>query len=58
MVLAGRSMGFISVGERGTGEAMPPDVDDAIKPAAIAVGVSLTAIETAQIREELATEVS
>lgn len=53
MVLAGRSIGVIAVGERETGEAMPPDIDDALKAVAIAVGVSLTAIETAEIRQEL-----
>jgi len=54
MVLAGRSVGLIAVGERETGEAMPPDIDDALKAVAIAVGVSLTVIETAEIRQELA----
>jgi hypothetical protein len=52
LVLAGRLVGVISTGERDSGEAMPPDIDDAIAGIASAVAIALAAIETTQVRAE------
>jgi hypothetical protein len=52
MVLAGRLAGVIATGERESGEAMPPDIDEAIRRAAAAVTISLAAIESDRIRQE------
>lgn len=52
MVLAGRLAGAIATGERESGEAMPPDIDEAIRRIAAAVVIALAAIESDRIREE------
>jgi hypothetical protein len=52
MVLAGRLSGVLVAGERESGEAMPPDIDDAIKHVASAVTVALAAIESDRVRQE------
>ena len=52
MVLAGRLAGTIATGERESGEAIPPDIDDAIKRVVSAVTIALAAIESDRIRQE------
>jgi hypothetical protein len=52
MVLAGRLAGTLATGERENGEAMPPDIDEAIRRVASAVAIALAAIESDRIREE------
>ena len=52
MILAGRIGGVIATGERESGEAMPPDIDEAIHRIAAAVAVALAAIDSDRIREE------
>ena len=52
MVLADRVLGALTVGERESGEAMPPDIDDAIQKIAASVAACFTAIEVAHMREE------
>lgn len=52
MFLSGRLEGVISIGERESGEHMPPDIDDAIARIASALAVSLAAIETDRVRAE------
>jgi hypothetical protein len=53
MVVAGRLAGAVSVGERESGEEMPPDIDAALQAVATSIGASLAAIETTRIREEI-----
>ncbi|HEY1975189.1 MAG TPA: hypothetical protein VGG89_01420 [Candidatus Baltobacteraceae bacterium] len=55
MVLAGRLAGTLATGRRENGEAMPPDIDDAIRRVASAVAIALAAIESDRVREENAT---
>jgi hypothetical protein len=45
MILAGRPVGLIVVGERLSREAMPPDIGEALQAVASAVGLALEAIE-------------
>ncbi|HZY98716.1 MAG TPA: hypothetical protein VFE36_04015 [Candidatus Baltobacteraceae bacterium] len=52
MVLAGRLAGALATGRRENGEAMPPDIDEAIRRIAAAVAIALAAIESDRIREE------
>ena len=52
MVLAGRLAGALATGRRESGEAMPPDIDEAIRRVASAVAIALAAIESDRIREE------
>ena len=52
MTLAGRLVGVLCIGDRNGGEAMPPDVDNAVDRIAGAVGIAVAAIETNAIREE------
>lgn len=52
MVLAGRLAGTLATGERENGEAVPPDIDEAIRRVASAVAIALAAIESDRIREE------
>jgi len=54
MVLAGRLAGAITAGTREGGEAMPPDIDDALKRVAETVTIALAAIETDSVRGEIA----
>ncbi len=54
MFLAGRTAGAIAIGPREGGEAIPPDIDAAIKRVAEAVTLTLAAIETSRVREEIA----
>lgn len=55
MVLAGRLAGALATGRRENGEAMPPDIDEAIRRVASAVAIALAAIESDRVREENAT---
>jgi hypothetical protein len=52
MMLAGRLVGVLAIGERESGEEMPPDIDAALRAVANSVGVTLEAIETARLRAE------
>jgi len=52
MVLAGRLVGAVAIADRETRESVPPDIDQALKAVAAAVGIAVAAIETAQVREE------
>lgn len=54
MVLGGRVFGAVSVGERVSHEAMPPDVGDAIARVAAAVTIGLASIENERIRADYA----
>jgi hypothetical protein len=53
MRLAGRFVGVVSVGERETGETMPPDIDDALRAVATSVAMAVEGIEAARLREEV-----
>jgi len=50
MILAGRLMGFVATGEREGGEAMPPDIDEAVKQVCLSTASALAAIETDVMR--------
>ena len=52
MILAGRLVGLLCVGDRESGEAMPPDIDAAIQRIAQAAAIATAAIETDAIRQE------
>jgi len=52
MVLAGRLAGTMATGQRENGEAMPPDINEAIRRIAAAVAIALAAIESDRIRDE------
>lgn len=52
MILAGRLVGVLCIGDRKGGEAMPPDIDAAVAHIAGAVAIAVAAIETDAIREE------
>jgi hypothetical protein len=52
MILAGRFAGVVAIGERESGESMPPDIDEAIRRIAAAVTIALAAIESDRIRQE------
>ncbi|HET7812999.1 MAG TPA: hypothetical protein VFL13_01345, partial [Candidatus Baltobacteraceae bacterium] len=52
MVLAGRLAGTLVTGDRENGEAIPPDIDEAIQRVAAAVGIALAAIDSDLIRAE------
>ncbi|HEY4442302.1 MAG TPA: GAF domain-containing protein [Candidatus Elarobacter sp.] len=52
MTLAGRLVGVLCTGDRARGEAMPPDIDEAVTHIAAAVAIAVAAIETDAIREE------
>jgi hypothetical protein len=52
MILAGRLVGVLCIGNRAGGEAIPPDIDEAVAHIAGAVAIAVAAIETDAIREE------
>ncbi len=52
MILAGRLVGVLCIGNRAGGEAIPPDIDQAVAHIAAAVAIAVAAIETDAIREE------
>jgi GAF domain-containing protein len=52
MILAGRLVGVLSIGNRAGGEAIPPDIDEAVANIAGAIAIAVAAIETDAIREE------
>jgi hypothetical protein len=52
MILAGRLVGVLCIGDRAGGEAIPPDIDKAVAHIAGAVAIAVAAIETDAIREE------
>ncbi|MDE2483251.1 MAG: hypothetical protein KGN02_13820, partial [bacterium] len=52
MILAGRLVGILCIGSRAGGEAIPPDIDQAVARIAGAVAIAVAAIETDAIREE------
>ena len=53
MVLIGRVTGALALGERESGEAMPPDIDDAVKRVVAAVAIATESIQAARVRKEL-----
>jgi hypothetical protein len=54
MELSGRLLGAVTVGERESAEALPPDIDDAIRTMVSTVTIALETIESARLRRELA----
>jgi hypothetical protein len=52
MILAGRLVGVLCIGDRAGGEAIPPDIDKAVAHIAGAIAITVAAIETDAIREE------
>ncbi|MGA8839812.1 MAG: hypothetical protein WB491_04905 [Candidatus Aquilonibacter sp.] len=52
MILAGRLVGVLCIGDRAGGEAIPPDIDKAVANIAGAIAIAIAAIETDAIREE------
>jgi GAF domain-containing protein len=52
MILAGRLVGVLCIGNRAGGEAVPPDIDEAVAHIAGAIAIAVAAIETDAIREE------
>lgn len=54
MILIGRVVGALALGDRETGEAMPPDIHEAITRVTSASAIALASIENERIRRELA----
>jgi hypothetical protein len=52
LVVADTVLGVLTVGERESGEAMPPDIDNAIQTIAGSVAACLMSIEISRVREE------
>ena len=52
LVLAGSLQGVLAIAARENGEAMPPDIDEAIRQIAAAAAITLAAIETSEVRLE------
>lgn len=52
MMLCGRLVGAVAVGERQGSEQMPPDIDQAIARVTESVAISIAAIETDAVRQE------
>lgn len=55
LILIGRVTGALVLGERESGEAMPPDINEAVRAVTAAVAMSLESIEGARLRAEIAT---
>lgn len=55
LILVGRVTGALVLGERESGETMPPDIDEAVRAVTAAVAMSLESIESARLRAEIET---